>query len=61
MLFLLKYYNALARESRFTLVLNAAENIDHIKKMLQQKLFIIEFPTKRNSVDAYLYLPQKWS
>ncbi len=46
--FLLKYYNALEWESRFTLALNVVENIDHIKKCFRQKLFIIEFPTKKN-------------
>ncbi len=44
--FLSKYYNALEWESRFTLALNAAENIDHIKELFRQKLFIIKFPTK---------------
>ncbi len=43
--------------SRLTLGLNAAKNIDYIKKCFKQKLFRIKFP-KRNSVDAYLYLFQ---
>ncbi len=47
LLFLLKYYNVLVWKSRFTLVLNAAKNINHIKKCFRQKLFIIEFPTKK--------------
>ncbi len=47
----LKYYNVLEWESRFTLGLNAAENIDYLKISFKQKLFRIKFPTK-NSVDA---------
>ncbi len=47
LLFLLKYYDALEWETRFTLALNAAKNIDSIKKCFRQKLFIIEFPTKK--------------
>ncbi len=39
---------------------NVAKNTDYIKKWFKQKLFRIKFTTK-NSVDAYLYLPQEWS
>ncbi len=41
-----------------TLRMNAAENIDYIKKSFQQKLLRIKFSTK-NLVDAYYYLPQE--
>ncbi len=53
-------HNILEWESKFTLGLNAATNTDYIKKCFQQKLFRIKFPRK-NLVDAYLYLPQKWN
>ncbi len=39
------YYNVLELESRFTLRMNAAKNIDTIKKWFKQ-LFRIKFPTK---------------
>ncbi len=53
-----KYYNVLEWKNRFTLMLNAAKNIDYIKLFFKQKLFRIKFPTK-NSVNAYLYLPHE--
>ncbi len=45
---------------KFTLELSAAKNIDYIEKYFKGKLQRIKFPTK-NSVDACLYLPLKWS
>ncbi len=54
----LKYCYKLECE-RFTLWLNTAKNTI-IKKCYEQKLFRIEFPTKK-SVDAYLYLSQEWN
>ncbi len=56
----LKYYNTLEWESRFTLRLNTAENIDYIEKWFKRKLSIIKFPTK-NSVETYSNLPQELS
>ncbi len=53
-------HNVLEWESRFTLGPRVATDTDYIKKCFQQKFFGIKFPRK-NSVDAYLYLPQKWS
>ncbi len=47
-------------ESRFTLGLNVAKNIDYIEKRFKRKLRKIKFPTK-NLVEAYLYLPLEWS
>ncbi len=52
----LKYYNELEWESRFTLGLYAAKNIDYIETYFKQKLRRIKFPIK-NSEEAYLYLP----
>ncbi len=49
--------NALEWESRFTLGRNAAKSTACIQKCLKQKLYKPKFPRK-NSVDAYLYLPQ---
>ncbi len=49
------YYNALKRDSRFTLELNAAKHTNYIEKCFIQKLQRIKFPTE-NSLDAYLYL-----
>ncbi len=54
----LKYYNGQEWESRFTLALNTAKNIDYIEKCFKQKLNKIKFPAK-NSLDAYLYLSQE--
>ncbi len=56
----LKYYNGQEWESRLTLALNTAKNIDHIEKCFDQTLSAIKFPVK-NSVDAYLYLSQEWN
>ncbi len=39
--------------------MNVAKSTDYIKNCFKQKLFRIKFVTK-NSVDAYLYLPQDW-
>ncbi len=55
---LLTYYNILKWESRLTFGLNAAKHSDYIKKCFEQKLFRIKVPIK-DSLDAYLYLPQK--
>ncbi len=57
---ILKYYNVLEQESRFTLGLNAAKNTDYIKKCLKLKLFRIKFPTK-NLSGTYIYLSQEQS
>ncbi len=46
-------YNVLKWESRFTLVLIAAKNIDYIKKLYDKKLLRITILTK-NSLNAYL-------
>ncbi len=43
---------------KFTLGLEAAKNTDYIKKYFKQKLRRIKFP-KKNSADAYFYLPQE--
>ncbi len=43
-----------------TLGLNAVKIIDYIQKCFEQKLRRIKFPAK-NSVEAYLYLPQECS
>ncbi len=43
---LLRYYNAQEWESRLTLLLNAAKNINFIEKCIKQKLRRIQFPTK---------------
>ncbi len=53
---LVKYYNVLEWESRFTLGLNAAKNTDYFKKFFK-KLFRIKYHTEnsvKNSLDAYL-------
>ncbi len=55
----LKCYNTPKWESRFTLGLNAAKNIDYNEKWFKQKSRKIKFLTK-NSVEAYLYLPQEY-
>ncbi len=47
-------------ESRFTLGLNMAKNINYIKKHFKQKLLRNKFPTKK-SVAVRVYLPQKLS
>ncbi len=47
-------------ESRFILELNTTKSIDYIEKCFTRKLRRIKFPAK-NSMEAYLYLPQKWS
>ncbi len=57
---MLVHYNALTRDNRFTLWLNAAKYTDYIEKCFKQKLQRIKFPTK-NSVGAYLYLTQECS
>ncbi len=43
---------------KFTFGLEAAKNTNYIKNYFKQKLRRIEF-TKKNSEDAYLYLPQE--
>ncbi len=55
-----KYFNALERESRFFLELNAAENTDYIEKSFKQKFCRIKSNTK-NSLDAHLCLLWGWS
>ncbi len=52
----LKYNIVLKRESTFNLGLNAAKNTLHIQNSFQQKLFGIEFYTKK-SPSTYVYLP----
>ncbi len=41
-------------------LMNCTNITYYIKKSFKQKLFRIKFPTK-DLLDAYLYLPQKWS
>ncbi len=55
----LKYYNILKWESKFTLGLKTAKNINYIKKCFKQKLFRIKITTK-NLVGTYIYLSQEW-
>ncbi len=50
--------NALVWKSTFSLGLNAVKSINYIEKYFNQKLSKIKFPTK-NSVGAYLHLPQE--
>ncbi len=57
---LLKYYDVLEWESRFASELNAAKKPHYIKKYFKQTLFKVRLPAK-NSLDAFLYLTQKWS
>ncbi len=47
-------------ENRSTFGMNTIQSNNYIKKCYKQKLSGIKFPAK-NLVDAYLYLPQKWS
>ncbi len=56
---ILKHYNTLGWESRFTLGLNTTKNVDYIEKCFKQKLHRNKFPMK-NSVDACL-LSQEWN
>ncbi len=56
----LRYYDGHKWESRFTLALNAAKNIDYTEKCFKQKLSTIKFAAN-NSVYTYLYLSQEWS
>ncbi len=55
----LKYCNTLEWESRLTLRLNAAKNIDYTEKWFKRKLREIELSIE-NLVEAYLYLSQEW-
>ncbi len=50
----LKYYFVLKWKDTFNLGLNAAKNTHHIKKRFKQKLFGIEFRTKK-SASVYVY------
>ncbi len=52
----LKYYNTLEWESRFTLGLNAAKNVDYIEKWFKQKLRKIKFPTKNSVIQRFVFL-----
>ncbi len=45
---------------KFTLLWNAAKNIDYVEKCFKQKLHQIKFATK-TSVGAYFYLPPERS
>ncbi len=58
-LLILKYHNALKRESRVTLRLDAAKITDYIEKCFKRKLCRTKFPRK-NSLEAYLCLSQEW-
>ncbi len=55
-----QYFTLQKQDSTFTLGLNTAKNTPCIKKCFKQKLSSIKFATK-NSVGAYVYLPQEWS
>ncbi len=54
-----KYYDVEKRQITFNLGLNASKNTYHMKKSFKQKLFGIEFRTKK-SASAYVYLPSEW-